>query len=161
MSSPITAVLDSVEQRLPPIPRALFRFNRAATKAATATLCQTMGASRTAADAVRSRGATGAKTVAGQAEAASERVAESVVRGGKEVAGQAEAQASATIEEAQDRTVSLIEDLGPTAEASPAAAVPYEDWTKADLYRRAQELDVPGRSSLSKAALIAALRSRD
>ena len=34
----------------------------------------------------------------------------------------------------------------------------YEDWTKADLLRRARELGVRGRSSMSKARLIQALR---
>lgn len=36
--------------------------------------------------------------------------------------------------------------------------LPYEDWTKADLYERAQELQIDGRSGMSKAALIKALR---
>ncbi len=38
-------------------------------------------------------------------------------------------------------------------------ASPYEDWTRDDLYERARELDVDGRSSMSKAELIDALRS--
>lgn len=36
----------------------------------------------------------------------------------------------------------------------------YEDWTKADLLERARELDVAGRSSMSKADLVEALRDR-
>lgn len=39
-------------------------------------------------------------------------------------------------------------------------APPYEDWTKADLMGRARELDVPGRSGMTKDELIAALRSQ-
>ena len=39
-------------------------------------------------------------------------------------------------------------------------APPYEDWTKDDLYDRAQELDVEGRSDMTKDELIAALRDR-
>jgi len=35
----------------------------------------------------------------------------------------------------------------------------YEDWTKDDLYGRAQELGIEGRSDLSKADLIKALRN--
>jgi len=34
----------------------------------------------------------------------------------------------------------------------------YDDWTKADLMRRAREIGIRGRSSMSKAQLIDALR---
>ena len=37
-------------------------------------------------------------------------------------------------------------------------APPYEDWTKDELYERAQELDIEGRSELTKDELIKALR---
>lgn len=37
---------------------------------------------------------------------------------------------------------------------------PYEDWTKDDLYDRARELDVQGRSGMDKGELIRALRDR-
>jgi len=36
---------------------------------------------------------------------------------------------------------------------------PYEDWTKDDLYDRAQELGIEGRSDMDKNALIKALRN--
>jgi hypothetical protein len=36
---------------------------------------------------------------------------------------------------------------------------PYEDWTKDDLYERAQELEIEGRSEMDKDALIKALRN--
>ncbi|OSQ44573.1 DUF7218 family protein [Marivita geojedonensis] len=39
-------------------------------------------------------------------------------------------------------------------------APPYEDWTKDDLYERAQELGIDGRSDMTKAELIGALRDR-
>lgn len=35
----------------------------------------------------------------------------------------------------------------------------YEDWTKKDLLARGRELDIDGRSSMDKAALIRALRN--
>lgn len=35
---------------------------------------------------------------------------------------------------------------------------PYEDWTKEDLYERAQEIGIEGRSKMTKDELIAALR---
>lgn len=39
-------------------------------------------------------------------------------------------------------------------------AAPYDEWTKADLYQRARQLGVAGRSSMTKGALIEALRHR-
>ncbi len=36
---------------------------------------------------------------------------------------------------------------------------PYEDWTKDELYERARELDVEGRSDMTKDDLIDALRA--
>ena len=38
-------------------------------------------------------------------------------------------------------------------------AKPYEEWTKDELYSRAQELDVEGRSGMNKDELIRALRN--
>ena len=35
----------------------------------------------------------------------------------------------------------------------------YEDWSKKDLVERARELGIPGRSSMSKAELVKALRN--
>jgi hypothetical protein len=35
----------------------------------------------------------------------------------------------------------------------------YDDWSKKDLVERARELGIPGRSSMSKAELIKALRN--
>ncbi|WP_102108783.1 DUF7218 family protein [Oceaniglobus roseus] len=35
----------------------------------------------------------------------------------------------------------------------------YEEWTKDELYERAQELDIEGRSDMDKDELIAALRN--
>ena len=35
----------------------------------------------------------------------------------------------------------------------------YDDWTREELYSRAQELDIPGRSDMTKDELIEALRN--
>ena len=43
--------------------------------------------------------------------------------------------------------------------AKGGKAPPYEDWTKDELYNRAQELGIEGRSSMSKGDLITALRN--
>jgi len=46
---------------------------------------------------------------------------------------------------------------------APAAgpARPYEEWTREELYHRAQELEIEGRSRLNKDELIEALRQFD
>lgn len=49
-------------------------------------------------------------------------------------------------------------DQHPGREGGKAA--PYEDWTRDDLYGRAQELEIDGRSDMTKAQLIEALRAR-
>jgi hypothetical protein len=43
--------------------------------------------------------------------------------------------------------------------AKGGKAPPYEEWTRDELHERAQELDVEGRSSMSKGELITALRN--
>lgn len=48
-------------------------------------------------------------------------------------------------------------DMHPSRKGGKAA--PYEDWSKDDLYDRAQELDIEGRSDMTKDELIEALRS--
>ncbi|MBT8250837.1 MAG: Rho termination factor N-terminal domain-containing protein [Acidimicrobiia bacterium] len=45
------------------------------------------------------------------------------------------------------------------AERRGGEAEAYEEWTKDELYERAQELDIEGRSDMTKDELIAALRS--
>ena len=71
------------------------------------------------------------------------------------MAGQARAQAVLAVDELEDRTTSLIEDLSPADDHEQ----PLEQWTRSELYQRAQDLDVAGRSSMSKAELAAAVRA--
>ncbi len=47
----------------------------------------------------------------------------------------------------------------PDAGKKGGRAAPYEEWTKKDLYEKAQELDISGRSKMDKEALIDALRN--
>lgn len=47
----------------------------------------------------------------------------------------------------------------PDASSKGGKADPYEEWTKDELYDRAQELDIEGRSDMSKDELIEALRN--
>ena len=45
----------------------------------------------------------------------------------------------------------------PAFETKPPTDRPFSDWTKDELYQRAQELDIPGRSKMTKKQLAKAL----
>ena len=47
----------------------------------------------------------------------------------------------------------------PGASSRGGESPPYEEWTKDELCERAQELDIDGRSTMTKDELIAALRN--
>ncbi len=49
------------------------------------------------------------------------------------------------------------DDMNPSKKGGKAS--PYEEWTKDDLYKRAQEIGIDGRSDMSKDQLIEALRN--
>lgn len=49
------------------------------------------------------------------------------------------------------------DDLKPSEKGGKAP--PYEEWTKDELYDRARELEIDGRSGMSKIELIEALRA--
>lgn len=61
-------------------------------------------------------------------------------------------QKSARIANAQAR-----DDMHPSEKGGKAP--PYEEWTKDDLYTRAQEIGIDGRSDMNKDQLIEALRN--
>lgn len=52
-----------------------------------------------------------------------------------------------------------IANSGKEASRKGGRAAPYEEWTKDDLYDKAREVGIEGRSEMSKAELISALRN--
>ena len=52
-----------------------------------------------------------------------------------------------------------IANSGTSASRRGGESPPYEEWTKDELYQRAKDLGIAGRSDMSKDELIAALRS--
>jgi hypothetical protein len=160
----INASIERIEDKLPPVAAGLFRLNRAV-------VCRSVGVAKSAlatvsdaAGSVAKRGSTGAKTLSGQASSAAERSSDAIrnavevtKNASREVRGQAKAQTGATVGTAERKAVSVMDRAVDAIDDRPAGA--YETWTKAELYERAQELDIDGRSGMSKKQLIGALRS--
>jgi hypothetical protein len=59
--------------------------------------------------------------------------------------------------DAMDRLRNLVRDHAPVGAGQPSR---LEDLTRDELYARAQEAEIPGRSEMSKDELVKALRER-
>jgi hypothetical protein len=68
-----------------------------------------------------------------------------------------EAEADAAAKKVVKAADTGVAETGRTGANRPSR--PYESWSKEELYERAQELDLDGRSTMSKNQLVKALRS--
>ncbi len=178
----LTRRLDQLEAQLPPIPARAVGLTRATahrvnstasdvandvgrqlgrlTSTAGTALSTTVGQARSAVERTTSTAQRTSKQTAGQARSAVERTTSTAKRTSKETVGQARAQGKLTGKAARRSATALLDDatraVEPDGDGKPAS---LDDWTKADLYERAQELDIEGRSSMSKRELVRALRS--
>ena len=116
------------------------------------------GQARAAGSDVLTTANTGIKTVAGQATRVAGDVASSTRTGARTVSGQSQAQGKKVSKAASARATKVVDSAIDAVEDKPGTGKPYEQWTKAELVERAQELDIDGRSGLNKKQLIAALR---
>lgn len=178
----LTERLDQLERTLPLIPAKSLAFGRATVRrtndvvvsvvsdvarrmdrvvgTARSGAAVTSGQARSAVDRTGKMGTTTVKETVGQARSAVDRTGKMARNTAKETVGQARTQSSRTVGAAARATGDLLDDA--TRAIDPDAApqgVAYEEWTKSDLYDRAQELGIEGRSSMSKQQLIKALRS--
>jgi hypothetical protein len=151
----LTTTLDRLETQLPPPSGSLLRFNRSVFNFSTDQACRMREAMtdslRTVFGATRSAG----KSVADQSATAGIHVVEATRSAGKSVADQSAAAGNQVVDSADRELNRLSDDLTP----GPGRGTRYENWTKTDLYERAGELDIAGRSGMSKTQLIAALRA--
>lgn len=129
----ITNTLDRLETQLPPPSGSVLRFNRSIVSFGADQACK-----------VREAVSESMRSFFGVTRDA-----------GKSVADESAA-ASIRIVDTADRELNrLSDDLTPHL----GRGTRYEDWTRADLYERASELDIPGRSGMTKRQLISALRA--
>lgn len=150
--------LDDLQARLPETPRKAAEFGSAAAERITSTAGGIVDDIGRRFGNVVDTTESAASTAAGQARSATRRAATTVDRSAREAAGQARAQASRVAETADSETAALFDDAARATRPHDGTAV-LEDWTKADLYERAQELDIDGRSTMSKSQLIDAIRA--
>jgi hypothetical protein len=99
-------------------------------------------------------------SIQNRAKGAADDVDRSLTRVGTRAEKAGEASADAVVDAAEGIVAAADRAVETTADAGGSDAEgPYETWTKDELYDRATELDVEGRSSMTKAQLIEALRA--
>lgn len=133
MTALISPALDRLERRLPELPRAFLRLQRAAARRTYHV------ASVIASDLTRRRRPDGKSGDPTDPE-----------NPGSEYADRSESAGSeAAVIDATDRATAML-DMRPGGS--------FESWTRAELYEHARSLDIVGRSGMSKTELIRALR---
>ncbi|MEO6123400.1 MAG: hypothetical protein ABIR32_06790 [Ilumatobacteraceae bacterium] len=140
------------------IPRKIIQLNVAVAQSA---LGVTTSAFRLVNDGVKNvldTSRTAGKTVVGQGRSVVERTAATASAGVKEVSGQAEAQGKKVAKVVDKQANRIVDRATDAVEGKPHQGTAYEQWTRAQLLERAKEVEVTGRSAMSKNELIAALR---
>lgn len=130
------------------------------TGSAASAVRQTTGQARSAAERTRAAAESALRETFGQARAGAERTWAVAGAAATRARTTARDEASRAGDVAAAETGHLLDDATAAVDPdTPARGTPYEQWTKAQLYDRAQELDIQGRSSMSKQELITALRA--
>ncbi len=178
----LTDRLDQLETSLPSLPSKSLAFGRASARRVIDTTTDVVSTVGRRLGSVRDTASTGAKTstgqassgvnrtakvakntaneAVGQAKSAVNRTAKVAKDAARQTAGQVRAEASQTVEVAADTAGQLLDDGAQAVDPDrPNPGVPYSKWTKAQLYDRAQELDIDGRGSMTKKELVSALRA--
>jgi hypothetical protein len=159
LNGEFTGRLEQLEQRIPELPKKVVAYNRVAAERAFA---QARRNNELVVDAFRpvvKVADTGVRTVVGTTKWAVEQTTATAVTGVKTIVGQAQAQVKRTaatlnvqavelVDEATDRVVAAERSVERTALTS---------MTKAELYQMAQDIDIEGRTQMTKAQLIAAI----
>lgn len=119
----------------------------------------TVDTARRAAGQTSDTARAGAKDTGAKARSGAKQTAKKAKGGAKQTAKRAKSGAKQTAKRAKSGAKQTKQTAQKEAEGGkPGQGVPYEEWTKADLYERAQELDISGRSGMNKDELIKALR---
>jgi hypothetical protein len=151
--------LDELERRLPAIPRKVVILGRAGAERIGATTVDVARDVSRQLSRVTTVAGHSANTSAGQTRSAFDRTTTAARRNMNEAVGQTRAQTARSGRAAERGAVALLDDATRAVEPSEASAADLDEWTKAELYDRAQELDIPGRSTMDKRELIDAIQA--
>jgi hypothetical protein len=162
----ITTTLDEMEERLPTLPARLLRLERSLAARTYDTMSGAAGSVRRSADTVVQRTGRALRTVAGTARHAVDTTVDVARIGARTTAGQAQAQArrvrdaaTGAVADLHDDAVGSVASATQVLDADDDATTGYDRWTKAELYEKAAELEIEGRSSMTKDELVEAIRT--
>jgi cell division septum initiation protein DivIVA len=150
--------LDELEARLSGVPAQMVALGRAMTARTIDTGSAAACDLRRRFDELLSVAESSSATALGQLRSSATRAAETTGRMAKEAAGQARAQVDRVTGAARDATARTLDDATRAADPDDDRPARLEAWTKSDLYERARELDIDGRSTMDKRELVAAIR---
>lgn len=136
------------------------RVATATTRSAVDAATKTVETARDAAGATVETARKAAGRAADSAKKGARSTREEASRGAHRTTKTARKQAQRTRDQAAEATQDVKDQVAKATSDRPGAGVAYEEWTKAQLYERAQELDISGRSQMNKDELINALRDR-
>ena len=176
---PKTAIeqrLDRLEKRLPALPAAGLRLQRSVAQRGCAIIDSVAKVWARSVSGIAGDIGEATKTVAGTANDAGADAVDAVKTSSRRITGQARAESSEAIDDARrhidlasQATGEVVDrvatDVTRAADALTAIADPdrtptgetYDELTKPELYRRAADHDIAGRSQMSKSELIDAL----
>lgn len=156
--TPDEETVERVRSKIPAPARSPSQAARSAREAATRTAgtardaaSRTAGAARDAATRTAGTVREGTQRTVTTAREATQRTATTARGAAREAAVTARDTTRETAETATTEARRTADD------ASRAVAPAYEEWTKAELYERAQDLDIEGRSQMNKDELVQAL----
>ncbi|GJM37136.1 MAG: hypothetical protein DHS20C19_05030 [Acidimicrobiales bacterium] len=166
LSERMTAALDEAEERLPVVPARILRLERTIAGRTTDAVVSVANAARASIERVNTQAATSAKTVVGTARRSVTSTLDTARTGYRTVVGQGSAQISRVGDAAEREMARANQRIAETAadaieviDPDDDASTGYDRWTREELYEKAVELDISGRSSMDKAELLAAVRS--
>lgn len=150
MEAQINGRLDEFEGALPAPLDSMFRLQRTMFET-------TYTMTRSAAESVNET----SSVMANQAQKSAQRFVDTFMKQVKILEGDATRMTAATRNAAGDVGASVdkaTKDVNRRVEKLGDEVVDYDNWTKDELYDAAQELDIPGRSSMNKQELATAVR---